>query len=99
MENGTAFVKGMVKRVNSNVVIKCEVRIAMPVASHITDGPVLDCKKDKRLGLPHTCLLAYVWTESVSVGNPDPEASSNGTMQCCVVHPCARPDLQIRIRH
>jgi len=99
MENGTAFVKGVVKRVNSNVVIKYEVPIAMPVASHITDGPVLDCKKDESLGLPRTCLLAYVGTESVSVANPDPEASSNGTMQCCIVHPCARPDLQIRIRH
>jgi hypothetical protein len=45
MENGTAFVKGVVKRVISNLVIKYEVPTARSVASHITDGLVLDCKK------------------------------------------------------
>ena len=47
MENGTAVVMGVVKRVIWNVVIKYEVPIARSVAGHITDGPVLDCKKDK----------------------------------------------------
>jgi hypothetical protein len=99
MENDTAVVMGVVKRVISNIVIKYDVPIARSVASHITDGPVLDCKKVKSLSLPRTCLLAYGGTESVSVANPDPEASSSGTMQCRIVHPCARPDLQIRIHH
>lgn len=49
MENGTAVVMGVVKRVISNVVIKYEVPIARSVASHIIDGPVLDCKKDKKV--------------------------------------------------
>jgi len=93
MENGTAVVMGGVKRVIPNVVINYEVPIARSIASHITDGPVLDCKKDKSLGLPRACLLAYGGTERVSVANPDPEASSSGTMQCRIVHPCARPDL------
>jgi hypothetical protein len=99
MKNGTAIVMGVVKRVIPNVVIKYEVPIARSVASHITDGPILDCKKDKGLSLPRTCLLACGGTESVSVANPDPEASSSGKMQCRIVHPCARPDMQIGIRH
>lgn len=45
MKNGTAVVMGVVKRVISNIVIKYEVPIARSVASHISDGPVLDCKK------------------------------------------------------
>jgi hypothetical protein len=45
MENGNAVVMGVVKRVISNVVIKHEIPIARSVASHITDAPVLDCKK------------------------------------------------------
>ena len=100
MENGTAVVMGGVKRVIPNVVNKYEVPIARSVASHITDGPVVDCKKSS--SLPRAWLLAYGGgggTERVSVANPDPEASSSGTMQCRIVHPCARPDLQIRIRH
>jgi hypothetical protein len=44
MEIGTAVVKGVVKRVISNV-IKYEVPTVRSVASHITDGPVVDCKK------------------------------------------------------
>jgi len=45
MENGTAVVKGVLKRVISNVVIKYELPIARSAASHITDGPVWDCKR------------------------------------------------------
>jgi hypothetical protein len=98
MEIGTAVFKGVVKRVISNV-IKYEVPTVRSVASHVTDEPVVDCKKGKSLILLRTCVLAYGGAASVSVGNPDPKANSSGTMQCRIVHPCAKPDLQIRIRH
>jgi hypothetical protein len=38
-------------------------------------------------------------TWSVAVVNPDPEVRSSGRVQSGIVHPSARPELRIRIRH
>ena len=72
MENGTAVVKGVVKRADSNVVSKYEEPTVRSVASNIIEGSALDCEKDRSLSVPRTCLFAFGGT----AGFPPPSGES-----------------------
>ena len=59
MENGTAVVKGVVKRADSNVVSKYEEPTVRSVAGNIIEGSALDCEKDRSLTFRN--LASYMW--------------------------------------